>query len=131
MGGDSLNENEMEALRLLWAVTGGLKQSEIQAGFAWEIENATLRSVLVNLVNKGLAVRKQRGKAFYYAARVSKAALLQQALRSLARVFSGGSTRDLVVQLVETGDLGPEDMMLLRQVAEGERPPKPRKRSRS
>ncbi len=40
-----LNENEYEVLRILWDA-GELKPAEIQTEFGWEIENATLRSVL-------------------------------------------------------------------------------------
>ena len=45
----SLNKNELEALRILWE-KGELKPADIQARFSWSIENATLRSVIVNLV---------------------------------------------------------------------------------
>jgi BlaI family transcriptional regulator, penicillinase repressor len=112
----SLNQNELEALRILWE-KGELKPADIQSGFSWPIKNATLRSVLVNLVDKGHIVRKPRGKAFYYAARVPKTTLLQGMARSLAHVFAGGSPRELVAQLVETGDIKPEDLNVLRQAA--------------
>ena len=75
----SLNQNEMEALRILWE-RGELKPAEIQAHFSWPIENATLRSVLVNLVEKKHIARRLQGKAFFYAARVPKATLLQSTL---------------------------------------------------
>jgi BlaI family transcriptional regulator, penicillinase repressor len=112
----SLNQNELEVLRILWE-RGELKPAEIQSHFSWHIENATLRSVLVNLVEKKHVSRKLQGKAFFYAARVPKATLLQNLLQHLARVFAGGSNRELVAQLVETADLNPADLMLLRQTA--------------
>jgi len=114
----SLNQNELEALRILWE-KGTLKPAEIQARFSWPIENATLRSVLVNLVAKKHIARRRQGKAFFYAARVPKATLLQQLTQHLARVFAGGSPRALVAQLVETADLKPADLALLRQTAAG------------
>ena len=76
----SLNQNELEALRILWE-RGELKPAEIQAHFSWPIENATLRSVLVNLVEKKHITRRLQGKAFFYAAAVPKATLFA--------VFSG------------------------------------------
>jgi hypothetical protein len=63
----SLNDNELEALRILWE-HGDLKPADIQDRFSWPIENATLRSVLVNLVAKKQANRRLQGKAFFYAA---------------------------------------------------------------
>jgi len=112
----SLNQNELEALRILWE-EGALKPADIQARFSWPIENATLRSVLVNLVEKKHATRKLQGKAYLYAARIPKATLLQTLMRHLAHVFAGGSPRELVAQLVETADIRPADLALLREAA--------------
>jgi predicted transcriptional regulator len=112
----SLNENELEALRILWEV-GPLKPADIQAHFSWPIENATLRSVLVKLVKKKHITRTLQGKAFFYAARVPKATLFQTAAQTLARIFAGGSHKQLVAQLLETSDIKPSDLELLRKAA--------------
>jgi predicted transcriptional regulator len=114
----ALNQSELEALRILWE-QGESKPAEIRARFAWPIENATLRSVLVNLVAKQHITRRLQGKAFFYAARVPKGTLLQTMMQTLARVFAGGSHRELVAQLMETSDLKPEDLKLIRQTAAG------------
>jgi len=118
MPATALSQNELEVLRILWE-RNELKPAEIQETFSWPIENATLRSILVNLVEKGHVTRNLQGKAFRYAARVPKATLLQATVRTLARVFSGGSTRELVAQLVETADIEPADLKLIRQTASG------------
>ena len=114
----SLNQNELEALRILWG-RGELKPAEIQVHFSWPIENATLRSVLVKLVGKRHVTRRLQGKAFFYAARVPKATLLQTMMETLARVFAGGSHQELVVQLMETSDIKAADLKLIRQTAAG------------
>ena len=106
------------SLRILWE-KGELKPADIQAQFSWPIENATLRSVLVNLVDKKHITRELRGKAFYYAARVPKATLLHTVMQTLARVFAGGSHHELVTQLAETADLKPADLKIIRQTAAG------------
>ena len=124
----SLNRNELETLRILWE-NGELKPAEIQSRFSWPIENATLRSVLVKLVELRHVARRQQGKAFFYAARLPKATLLQNLMRHLAQVFAGGSSRELVAQMVETGDIKPADLALLRQTAAGKVPPKGRRRT--
>ena len=113
---NSLNQNELEVLRILWE-QGESKPADIQARFAWTIENATLRSVLVNLVAKRHVTRRLQGKAFMYAARLPKATLLQNMMQSLARVFAGGSREALVRQLMKTSDLKPADLELLRETA--------------
>ena len=114
----SLKENELEVLRILWE-RGEQKPSEIEERFSWPIENATLRSVLINLVEKKHIVRRKDGKAFRYATRLPKAAALHGMMRSLARIFSGGSTQQLVAQLVQTDALTPEDLKLLQETAAG------------
>jgi predicted transcriptional regulator len=125
----SLNQNELEALRILWE-QGASKPAEIQARFSWAIENATLRSVLVNLVEKRYVRRTLQGKAFFYEARASKTTLLPHMMRTLARVFAGGSSHALLAQLVETGDIKPDDLKLLRRAAAG-KPPSRAKRKQT
>jgi predicted transcriptional regulator len=124
----SLNHNELEVMRILWD-RGKLKPADIQVHFSWSIENATLRSVLVNLVEKGYITRKLRGKAFYYAAHVPKATLLETTMHALARIFAGGSTRELVVQLVGTSDIKVDDLKLISQTAVGESRQKAKRKS--
>jgi predicted transcriptional regulator len=114
----SLNQNELEALRILWE-QGPSKPAEIQVRFSWPIENATLRSVLVNLVAKRHARRTLQGKAFFYEAKATKTTLLPHMMRTLERVFAGGSRHALLAQLVETGDIKAADLELLRQTAAG------------
>jgi hypothetical protein len=36
-------------------------------------------------------------------------------LKTMTRVFAGGSSRELVAQLVETGDIKPDDLELIRR----------------
>jgi BlaI family transcriptional regulator, penicillinase repressor len=112
----TLSENETEALRILWE-HGRSKPAEIQERFSWPIDNGTLRSTLVNLVHKKHVAREREGKAFFYIARVPKATALQIVMRGLARVFAQGSTRDLVAQLVDTSEITPEDLKLIRAAA--------------
>jgi predicted transcriptional regulator len=123
-----LSKNELEVLRILWE-RNELKPAEIQEAFSWAIENATLRSILVNLVEKGHVTRSLHGKAYRYAARVPKAKILQAASRALARVFSGGSTKELLIQLVETEDIGPADLEMIRETATGQTTKPAKKRS--
>ena len=123
-----LNQNELEALRILWE-RGELKPAEIEALFGWPIENATLRSVLVNLVDKQQVRRRRQGKAYYYSARVPKATLLQGLMGMLKRVFAGGSSGALVAQLVETGDIKPGDLKSIREAAAGNTANKSKRRT--
>jgi len=125
----SLNQNELEVLRILWE-RGELKPAEIEAHFAWAIENATLRSVLVNLVEKKQVARRLQGKAFFYTAKVPKGTLLQTMMQTLARVFAGGSHQELVAQLMETSDIKASDIKLIRETAAGALPKKAKRKTK-
>ena len=116
MSYDNLNPNELEALRILWQQTEA-KPAQIQAQFSWPIENATLRSVLNNLVAKGHARRTPQGKAFFYSAQAPKASVLRSLFQQMARIFANGSPRELVSQLVETADITPHDLENVRRTA--------------
>jgi len=113
-----LNQNELEALRILWE-HGELKPAEIQSKFSWPIENATLRSVLACLVEEEHVSRRMQGKAFFYAAKIPKRNLLASMTDSLARIFAGGSHQELVLQLMETSRLKPGDVQTIQQIASG------------
>jgi BlaI family transcriptional regulator, penicillinase repressor len=110
------NRSELEAMRILWD-GGPLKPSEIQAEFSWPIENATLRSVLRALMDKGDVKRRRKGKAFYYQANASREGLLAGMVRQMAHVFSGGSSANLIMQLIETERLSPKEIEELRRAA--------------
>jgi predicted transcriptional regulator len=125
----SPNRNELEALRILWE-RGEMKPAEIQVHFSWPIENATLRSLLVNLVEKGHVRRELRGKAFFYSAKVPKGTLLQTIMQNLARVFAKGSHQELVAQLVKTGDIKSADLKILSETAAGVSPQKSKRKSK-
>ena len=111
-----LNRNEMEAMRILWQ-GGALKPAQIQEQFSWSIENATLRSVLALLVDKGLVTREKRGKAFFYRARSSQRGMLSKMARRMAHVFTGGSTADLIAQLIKNEKLSRQEIEELRRIA--------------
>ncbi len=111
-----LKKNELEVMRILWD-NGPLKPAQIEAEFFWPIENATLRSVLRRLMNKGHVRRRRRGKAFHYRAESPRDGLLASVARQMAHVFSGGSSADLIVQLIKTEHLSKEEFEELRRIA--------------
>jgi len=112
-----LNSNELEAMRILWE-GGSAKPAEIQEQFGWPIENATLRSVLRLLVDKGYAKRRKKGKTYYYRAASTQRGVLSRMTRRMAQVFSGGSPADLIAQLIKSEKLTPEEIEEIRKLAE-------------
>ena len=113
----NLNSNELEALRILWE-QGTLKPAEIQEHFSWPIENATLRSVLRLLVEKGHITRRKEGKAYFYQARTSQKGMLSSMAQLMAHVFSGGSPTGLIAELIRTEKLSKEELAELQRIAD-------------
>ncbi len=111
-----LKENELEVLRLLWRKSP-LKPSEIQDSFGWEIDNGTLRSVLVAMVDDGLLRRRKEGKAFVYSVRVRRETLLKRMVGRIAEVFSEGSTGKLLMELASQEHLSADEIAELQQIA--------------
>jgi predicted transcriptional regulator len=115
-----LRDTELEALRILWEKDRPLKPAEIQEDFSWKIDNGTLRSTLVGMVEKGHVSRTKQGKAFFYRAKVAPESMLKSFATRLARVFTGGSSADLILQLIQTEKLSAEEIAELRRIAESQ-----------
>lgn len=118
---EDLNSNELETLRVLWQ-DGPLKPGEIQERFGWTIENATLRSVLRVLMDKGHVTRTKQGKAFFYQAKSSQPGMMASMAKRMAEVFAGGSRANLIAQLIRTERLSKKEIEELRRIAEDKSP---------
>jgi len=115
---EQLNDNELEVLRILWEESPQ-KPAVIQQEFGWEIDNGTLRSVLLGMVARDLVKRKRDGRAFYYSPRVRRDAQLKRIVGRIAEVFAGGSTSHLLMSLVDQEELSEEHLQQLRDIANG------------
>lgn len=117
---DQPNQNELEVLRLLWDESPR-KPVEIQEAFGWPIDNGTLRSVLVGMVERGLLHRKRNGRAYFYTPKVKRETHFREMVRRLADVFTGGSTGQLLMELAEKERLTPGELARLKKIAKSEK----------
>ncbi len=111
----SLTRKELEVMRVLWE-RGPSKPAEIQDELAEPVGNATLRSLLGVLLEKGHVRRSKRGKAFFYQAATSQQGVFKRMVRQLSDVFCNGSKGRLVATLVESESLSKEDVAALEKV---------------
>ncbi len=116
---ESFTPGELEVMQVLWSSNRPLKPSEIQDQFPRPIRNAALRSVLLVLLDKGHVKRRREGRAYVYDAKTRSNRELRRMTRRLAELFCGGSTRDLIAQMVRTEKLSSDDIEQLRLIAEG------------
>ena len=113
----NLSRNQLHAMQILWDAGEPLKPVEIEARFQWPIENATLRSVLRVLLERGEVSRTKSGRAFLYSPAIKKQNALSQLVSGLAEVFASGSRKGLVAQLLQDEALSPEDIEELKAIA--------------
>lgn len=110
---------ELEIMEILWQ-HGSLKPAEILAHLDRPLTNPALRSVLRVLLEKGHVTRQKQGKAYYYRARSAAPTAFKSMANRLAEIFCGGSSFELIAQLIKTEKLSADDIRRLQQLA-GER----------
>ncbi len=108
--------NELELMQILWE-HGPLKPAGIQEHLGRRVKNSALRWELRGLVEKGHVVREKQGKAYFYRAKAAPRGILKKVTRTLAEIFSGGSSVELIGKLIEAEDLSEEDIRELRRIA--------------
>ncbi len=91
---------ELECLKVLW-VTGEASVRDVQQTLAPSraLAYTTVMTVLERLVRKGAVARRKDGRAFLYAASVSRETLRVAAVRQLLESFFDGSREELVAYL--------------------------------
>ena len=113
-----LSRTHLHVLQILWDADAALKPAEIGERFRWPIENATLRSVLRVLMERGEVAREKVGNAFVYRAKRKKGCALADLLAGLAEVFSSGSRAGLIAQLLQERELSADEVVELKKIAE-------------
>ncbi len=111
------NETQLHVMQILWDAGAAVKPAQIEEQFSRPIENATLRSVLKVLVEKGEVHREKVGKAYLYSPVKEKRRTLSQFFGGLADVFSAGSRAGLVAQLLQDESFSEEELEELMKLA--------------
>jgi predicted transcriptional regulator len=108
---------ELEVMRVLWQ-HGSLKPAEILEHLDRPLTNPALRSVLRVLMEKGHVNRQKKGKAYYYHTKSTAPNAFKKMTHRLADIFCGGSSFELIAQLIKTEALSEEDVRQLQELAE-------------
>lgn len=99
----SVSNAEREVLMVLWelerATVREIRQLLEERGLRWA--HTTISTLLTRLEEKQLVCRDATGFAHVYSPAVSREAMVQQRLRSLADDFCDGASAPLVLALVE------------------------------
>jgi predicted transcriptional regulator len=107
---------ELAVMRLLWE-HGEMKPAELQQRFPWAIKNPALRSHLTILLAKGHVKRRKVGKAYFYSAVTRRQSAFRSMLRELIDNYCGGSVRSLVMNLIQSERLSPDELREIERLA--------------
>ena len=112
-----LSAVELEILGILWT-DHPRKPAEIEEALSRRIENATLRSILVGLVEKGYLKRDRVGKAYFYRPARKASSVRRKITDSLATIFAEGSRLGLIAQLIKDEKLSADQVKELQKLAD-------------
>lgn len=105
----SLSPLEHEVMTIVWT-RGAATASDVLAGLARPLTNATVRTLLRRLEAKGYVRHAVRGRRFVYAPRVGQSQAATGAVRRLVERFFGGSARKLVAGMIDDGLIDPDEV---------------------
>lgn len=113
----SFTSGELEVMQVLWD-HGALSPNQMQEAFPRPIHNATLRSVLLVLLEKGHVERHKVGRSYVYQTRAPRRNTFQKMVRRLSEIFCGGSPATLIAQIIKTEQLSKDDIAELQRIIE-------------
>ncbi len=108
-------ELELEILKVLWR-DGPLTGREVRDRLA-EVRDLAYTSVMTVMgimEDKGYVKRKKSGKTFIYSPRITEAATKKRMLKDVVDRVYEGSTMSVVVNLLESADIDPDELKQLR-----------------
>lgn len=118
-GPGALTPLELEIMQVLWA-EGPSNVQAVQAALKNDLAYTTVQTMLNVLHRKGRVKRRLQGRAFEYAAMVSREAVHRQAVRDLVEKMFGGSSEELVMSLVKSREVDAERLAELAKMIAAE-----------
>jgi BlaI family penicillinase repressor len=117
---DILTERESQIMHVLWSL-GKATAEQVREALPDRPHDSTIRTLLRVLETKGHVVHEASGKAYVYRAAIARSKAQGRALRSVLARFFGGSVEDLLVRLIETEELTPEQLEGIRKTVSSTR----------
>jgi BlaI family penicillinase repressor len=111
---EHLTNVELEVMQALWATTPANVQT-VQKNLKRELAYTTVQTVLNTLHRKGHAARQLQDRAYFYSPVVNQRAAMGKTLKNLIDRVFGGSAESLVMNLIQTKVLTPEELTHLQK----------------
>lgn len=118
-----LTELELKIMQVIWR-RGGSSVAIVQAELDPPLAYTTVQTIMNILARKGKLGRKLEGRAYIYSAKVTEAKASSQGIRDLIDRMFGGSSEELVMNLLKSRQINAERLAELSErfnKGEGER----------
>ena len=109
-----LTKLELKIMQVIWRC-GSSTVSTVQAELDPPLAYTTVQTMLTILERKGKLKRELQGRAYVYTARVTEAKALGQGLHDLIDRMFGGSSEELVMSLLKSGQIDAEKLAKLTE----------------
>ncbi len=110
---------ELQVMQALWELKSGtVQQVQEQLEPSTKLAYTTVQTMLIVLQRKGKVNRSLDGKAYRYSPSVSQRSASTAAVRDIVSRFFDGSAQELVMALVHSKDLSPENLAKLARELE-------------
>jgi len=113
----AISEAEATVMQVLWE-RSPRSAEEVFAAVAKDNDwaEATVKTLLNRLLNKGAVVAEREGRRYLYSARLSREAWVNQQSEGLLQRVFGGRVAPLVAHFSEQGRLSAQDIRELRRL---------------
>lgn len=108
---------ELELMQVLWRY-GDQTAQEVRERLSAPLADATVRTMLRILEEKGAVAHVKSGRAFVYRARIGAKVTLRKMLAGIIKGFFDGSAEALVAHLVDEREITPEALEEIRKQQE-------------
>jgi BlaI family transcriptional regulator, penicillinase repressor len=105
---------ELEVMQALWT-TSPAKVQTVQKNLRRELAYTTVQTVLNILHRKGHATRQLQDRAYFYRPAMNPRAAMGKTLKHLIDRVFGGSAEGLVMNLIQTKALTPQQLVDLQK----------------
>jgi predicted transcriptional regulator len=99
-----LTKLELRIMQVIWK-RGQCSVSAVQEELEPPLAYTTVQTMLNILERKGKLKRELQGRAYIYSAAITEAKALGQGVRDLIDRMFGGSSEELVMSLLKTGEI--------------------------
>jgi predicted transcriptional regulator len=110
----ALGELEHEVMQLVWA-RGSITAEKVREGLTRPLKEATVRTVLRRLENKGYVTHKVEGRTFHFVPAEARGAVAAKAVQRIVDWFCNGSLEEVLTGMVDNAALSPKQLQALSE----------------